>query len=216
MAQLIQQDRYPKFVADQVLTEKSLNQMFGYLEEQQRLTRTTLIGIGVMCGMEVSINGAGTALTISEGVGVTSKGYLVPFPETTYTLYNDEFSAEQEFFYNPFLNADGSQKFTLNLLHNDGAAEVQKPLTAAFLADKVVVIFVELLKVDNKNCDPDSCDDKGCTVEVTHRPLLVSRADIDNLIFGDGEVPFLHEPSCTEWPEIKMPKYDVPATLLLS
>lgn len=216
MAQLIQQDRYPKFVADQVLTEKSLNQMFGYLEEQQRLTRTTLIGIGVLCGMEVSINGSGTALTISEGVGVTSKGYLVPFPETTYTFYNDEFSAEQEFFYGPFLDASDKQKFTLNLLHNDGAAEVQKPLTAAFLADKVVVIFVELLKVDNKNCDPDTCDDKGCTVEVTHRPLLVAEADIDNLIFGDGELPFLHEPSCIEWPEIKMPKYDVPATLLLS
>ncbi|QCX00966.1 hypothetical protein FGM00_12905 [Aggregatimonas sangjinii] len=216
MAQVIQQDRYPKFVADQVLTEKSLNQMFGYLEEQQRLTRTTLIGIGILCGMEVSVNAAGTALTISEGVGVTSKGYLVPFPETTYTLYNDEFSAEQDFFYPPFLDAADTQKFPLHLLHNDGAAEVQKPLTPGFLEDKVVVIFVELLKVDNKNCDPDSCDDKGCTVEVTHRPLLVAQANIDNLIFGDGEVPFLHEPACTEWPEIKMPKYDVPATLLLS
>ena len=102
MAQSIIHDRYPKFVADQVLSEKSLNQMFGYLEEQQRLTRTTLIGIGVMCGMEVSVNDAGTALTISEGVGVTSKGYLVPFPKTTYSQYNDEFSAEQELFYPPF------------------------------------------------------------------------------------------------------------------
>ncbi|NHF58032.1 hypothetical protein FK220_001680 [Flavobacteriaceae bacterium TP-CH-4] len=216
MAQSIQHDRYPKFVADQVLTEKSLNQMFSYLEDQQRLTRTTLIGIGILCGMEVSVNDDGTELTISHGVGVTSKGYLVPFPETTYTFYNDEFSAEQEFFYEPFLNADTTQKFPLNLLHNDGAAEIQKPLTSDFLEDKVVVVFVELLKVDNKNCDPDSCDDKGCTVEVTHRPLLVAQEDIDNLIFGGDEDPFLHEPSCVEWPEIKMPKYNVPATLLLS
>ncbi|MBT8184982.1 MAG: hypothetical protein KJN76_09080 [Eudoraea sp.] len=216
MAQSIQHDRYPKFVADQVLTEKSLNQMFGYLEEQQRLTRTTLIGIGILCGMEVSVNADGTELTISHGVGVTSKGYLVPFPETTYTLYNDEFSAEQEFFYPPFLDGAQKQKFPLHLLHNDGAAEVQKPLSADFLEDKVVVIFVELLKVDNKNCDPDSCDDKGCTVEVTHRPLLVAQENIADLIHSDGELPFLHEPSCVEWPELKMPKYNVPATFLLS
>ena len=87
MAQSIQHDRYPKFVADQVLTEKSLNQMFGYLEEQQRLTRSTLIGIGVMCGMEVRPAADSTSLTITQGVGVTSKGYLVPFPETTYAPF---------------------------------------------------------------------------------------------------------------------------------
>ncbi|WP_299885365.1 carboxypeptidase-like regulatory domain-containing protein [uncultured Lacinutrix sp.] len=216
MAQSIQYDRYPKFVADQVLTEKSLNQMFGYLEEQQRLTRSTLIGIGILCGMNVSVNNTGTALTISQGVGVTSKGYLVPFPETTYTFYNDKFSAEQEFFYRPFLNPDDTQKFPLHLLHNDGAAEIQIPLSADFLEDKVVVIFVELLKVDNKNCDPDSCDDKGCTVEVAHRPLLIAKDHINELIFNEDDVPFLHEPSCIEWPEIKMPKYNVPSTLLLS
>ncbi|WP_234387106.1 carboxypeptidase-like regulatory domain-containing protein [Aquimarina sp. Aq78] len=218
MGQSIQHDRYPKFVADQVLTEKSLNQMFGYLEEQQRLTRTTLIGIGVMCGMEVSVNASRTALTISQGVGVTSKGYLVPFPETTYTFYNDEFSAEQEFMYPPFINAiTKKQKFPLYLLHNNGAAEIKKPITASFLEDKVVVVFVELLKVDNKNCDPDSCDDKGCTVEVTHRPLLVDRENLNELIFsGANKKPFLHESSCIEWPEVKIPRYNVPSTLLLS
>ncbi|WP_232622942.1 carboxypeptidase-like regulatory domain-containing protein [Pareuzebyella sediminis] len=217
MAQSIEHDRYPKFVADQVLTEKSLNQMFGYLEEQQRLTRTTLIGIGVMCGMRVSVNDTRTSLTISHGVGVTSMGYLVPFPETTYTLYNDEFSAEVEIMYPPFIDeSTQTQKFPLHLLHNDFAAEVQKPLNADFLEDKVVVIFVELLKVDNKNCDPDSCDDKGCTIEVTHRPLLVAQEDIGDLIFGDNDLPFLNEPACIEWPALKMPKYNVPATLLLS
>ncbi|TMM58009.1 hypothetical protein FEE95_00865 [Maribacter algarum] len=216
MAQRIEQDRYPKFVADQVLTERSLNQMFGYLEEQQRLTRTTLIGIGILCGMKVSLNSDGTELTISHGVGVTSKGYLVPFPETTYSFYDDTFSPEQEIFYDPFLDDDNKQKFDLHLLHNNDAAEVQISLTPDFLKDMVVVIFVELLKVDNKNCDPDSCDDKGCTIEVTHRPLLVHKDDIHNLIFGDAENPFLNEPSCIEWQELKMPKYNVPSTIQFS
>ncbi len=217
MAQSIEHYRYPKFVADQVLTEKSLNQMFGYLEEQQRLTRTTLIGIGVMCGMQVTVNDTQTQLTISHGVGVTSKGYLIPFPETTYSLYDDTFSAEEEIIYDLFVDdVTKTQKFPLYRMHNDFAADVQKPLSSSFLEDKVVVIFVELLKVDNQNCDPDSCDDKGCTIEITHRPLLVAQEHIDQLIFGDNELPFLNEPSCIEWPALKMPKYNVPATLLLS
>lgn len=217
MGQTVTKDRYPQFVADQVLTEKSLNQMFGYLEEQQRLTRSTLIGIGILCGLNVRVNDAGTALTITAGVGVTSKGYLVPFPETTYQFYNDEFSAEQEHYYEPFLNDDNEQAFTLNLLHNDEAAEIQKPITPDFLEDKVVVIFVELLKVDNKNCDPDSCDDKGVTIEVTHRPLLIAQEDIHNLIASNenGE-PFYHEPACVEWPELRMPRYNVDSTFLLN
>jgi len=218
MAQSIQHDQYPKFVADQVLTEKSLNQMFGYLEEQQRLTRTTLIGIGIMCGLKVRVSEDGNSITITEGVGVTSKGYLVPFPEQTFPFYNDQFSAEQDFMYPPFIDAgSGKQKFPLYLLHNNGAAEIKKPVSAAFLAEKAVLIFVELLKIDNKNCDPDTCDDKGCTVEVTHRPLLIDLEHLDELILsGPDNAPFLAEPACVEWPEIKMPRYNVPATKILS
>jgi hypothetical protein len=132
MSQTIQHDRYPKFVADQVLTEKSLNQMFGYLEEQERLTRATLIGIGVMCGMNVKVNAEGNAITITHGVGVTSKGYLVPFPETTYALYDDKFSAEQEIYYPPFLDGANKQKFPLYLLHNNAAAKLKSQLMLRF------------------------------------------------------------------------------------
>jgi len=218
MAQPVQNDRYPEFVADQVLTATSLNQMFGYLEEQQRLTRTTLIGIGVLCGMKVRVSNDGTSLTITSGVGVTSKGYLVVFPETKYIFYDDEFSAEQELIYEPFIDAGtGKQKFPLYLLHSNGAAEIKKPINTSFLEDKAVVIFVELLQIDNKNCDPDSCDDKGRTIEVTPRPLLVDLENLDELIFKGLEgIPYHLRPTCIEWPEIRMPRYNVPATLALN
>ena len=41
---------YPKFVADQVLTSDNLNDLFGYLDEQGRLTRANVSGIGLVCG----------------------------------------------------------------------------------------------------------------------------------------------------------------------
>jgi len=61
---LIQQTIYPEFVADQILSSEHLNRLFGYLEEQERLTRANLIGIGIVCGLEVKINTAGSALVI--------------------------------------------------------------------------------------------------------------------------------------------------------
>jgi hypothetical protein len=44
---------YPDFVPDQLLTSDNLNQLFGYLDEQGRMTRTNLIGIGIVCGLDV-------------------------------------------------------------------------------------------------------------------------------------------------------------------
>jgi hypothetical protein len=79
-----------------------------------------------------------------------------------------------------------------------------------------VVIFVELLKIDNKNCDPDSCDDKGTTIEVTHRPLLVDLENLEDLIYKTEDKSPIDEAMCVEWPEIKMPRYNVPSTYILN
>ncbi|MFI5171332.1 MAG: hypothetical protein ACHQFW_03025, partial [Chitinophagales bacterium] len=68
---------YPVFVADQVLTPGHLNEITTYLDDQDRLTRNKLIGIGIACGLE--LNCSGSAISISKGVGVTSKGYLINY-----------------------------------------------------------------------------------------------------------------------------------------
>ncbi|MDZ7581809.1 MAG: hypothetical protein U5R30_14765 [Deltaproteobacteria bacterium] len=47
------QNFYTIFESGQVLTSKHLNDLATYLTEQDRLTRNKLIGIGVVCGLEV-------------------------------------------------------------------------------------------------------------------------------------------------------------------
>lgn len=42
--------KYPVFEADQVLSQKHLNNITSYLEEQDRVTRVGAIGIGIVCG----------------------------------------------------------------------------------------------------------------------------------------------------------------------
>jgi hypothetical protein len=212
---------YPKFVPNQVLTSDNLNDLFGYLDEQQRLTRTNLVGIGIVCGLEIKTgtDSGGRYITITKGTGVTSQGFLVTVPETTYHHYN-QFDAVRPAYYDRFVNiAAKTQKMPLWELKQSGEIEdADNPFHALtdpanFLIDKVVLIFVELLETNNKNCDPDSCDDKGIMVTVNFRPLLILKSDV--LAFLSN---YSNQPPATKalsLQELRMPRFDVAATLLL-
>jgi len=77
---------YPVFEADQVLTNRHLNDMFNYLEQHDRLTRIKLIGSGIVCGLEVSFQQK-ESISISKGCGLTSQGYLITFCDTVFTHF---------------------------------------------------------------------------------------------------------------------------------
>jgi len=202
------QINYPQFVPDQLLTSEHLNQLFGYLEEQDRLTRTNLIGIGIACGLEVRINAAGTEVTITKGCGVTSEGYLVAIPETTYTS-SKPYNAIQERIYDRFADAGKNQRFPIDELKQAAVEEGTSPLSLAGLSDKVVLLFVEILEEGAKNCNPNSCDDKGVHVTVTFRPLLIDRKDADSMNKDQALPKAIHNLA-----DIKMRRYDVKATNL--
>lgn len=200
------QVNYPEFVPDQLLTSAHLNQLFGYLEEQGRLTRTNLIGIGIVCGLEVKTNAGGTAITITKGCGVTSEGYLVAIPEITYTS-SKPFNAVQERIYAQFVDGSKNPRFDILELKQAAVEEGTTPLSAGGLTNKVVLIFVEILEEGAKNCNPNSCDDKGVNVTVTFRPLLIDKEDADSM--GEGN---LLPKNIVALPDLRMRRYDVLAT----
>jgi hypothetical protein len=200
---------FPEFVPDQLLTSSDLNELFGYLDEQGRMTRTNLIGIGIVCGLEVKLNPAKTELTITKGCGVTSEGYLISVPLTIYSEFNT-FDAEKEKYYGRFVDmTTKEQKFPIWELKQAAVDPDATNITESFLQNKVVVLFVELLGEKNKNCDPNSCDDKGVHVNVTIRPLLVNKADAGTLI---GAIPSSKIDTFTGLPDIRMRRFDVPNT----
>ncbi|MEP7110786.1 MAG: hypothetical protein ABI760_22520 [Ferruginibacter sp.] len=219
---------YPKFVANQVLTSDNLNDLFGYLDEQGRMTRTNLIGIGIVCGLQVKTgtDGDGLNITITKGCGVTSAGYLVSVPELKFHHYNI-FDAAKCTYYDKFVDTAGdadatpqippnTQRFPLwelkqlgepedaaNLFHN-----LNDPVN--FLNNLVVLLFVELLEKNNKNCDPDSCDDKGTNVTVSFRALLVTTANANSLITSISDN--LTSSQFNLLSDIFMPRWDVSDT----
>lgn len=199
---------YPNFVADQLLTAKNLNDLFQYLDKQQRGTRTNLIGIGIVCGLELIIDTNKPSISITKGCGITSEGYLVRWDDAKFENYIP-YDAAKELVYSPFYG-DGKQRFDIDELKSNASGEGIKKLSTAYLKDKVVLLFVELIDLEAKNCDPESCDDKGENITLTIRPLIVDKKAAAYLNGGlTGGSSF-----STTWaglPEIKMPRHHLPA-----
>lgn len=200
---------YPEFVPDQLLSSEHLNQLFEYLEEQGRLSRTNLIGIGIVCGLELQPLADGKSITITKGCGVTSEGYLISVEGINYTKYKD-FNPVQDRLYSKFVDSGRQARFHIDELIQDSVEEASE-LSADFLKNKVVLLFVEILEEGAKNCNPNSCDDKGINVTVSFRPLLIDVNDAKSLMSEDQEASVK---KFRELDELRMPRFDIPATLL--
>ena len=56
---------FKRFTENQVLTESHLNQIVDYFDDQIRLSRTCLSGVGIVCGFEVSCDELVSTITLS-------------------------------------------------------------------------------------------------------------------------------------------------------
>ena len=195
--------QFPTFVANQVLTPESLNQVFEYLDEQERMTRVYLTGTGIVGGLPVSVSGDGTLLTIGCGCGVTTDGFLIRTDETTYNSYAP-FDFTSTDVYQPFCLPAGSttppyRAFPIYELYNNGNINIQDNpyvpapsgvttygLTNAFLQNMVVVLLCDVNSVQAQNCNTESCDGLGVTNTVTYRALLINQASVGTVLNNVG------------------------------
>ncbi len=171
-------DHFPVFEANQVLSSRHLNNVFDYLDQQTRWTRSHLIGIGIVCGLEIKLDTtAGPAILLSRGCGVTSEGYLVVEPDDVSLVSCRPYAAPTVVCYPPFARYPLWELFPSG---EPGTTLLDSPTN--FLADKAVVLFLELKKEGLRNCSPNSCDDKGSEITATVRRLLIERKNLDAMI----------------------------------
>ena len=76
---------YPKYSPGEVLTHSSLNSSFGYLEEQDRLVRSSVIGSGIVDGLEYRYTNG--KITICKGVALTADGFYIQVTKDTTFKY---------------------------------------------------------------------------------------------------------------------------------
>lgn len=172
-------DHFPVFEANQVLTSGHLNDVFDYLDQQERLTRSHLVGIGIVCGLEIKLTGGTIAL--SKGCGVTSEGYLIVEPDDLSLVAYRGYTLPPDIDYPQFKN--GADQYALWELFEAGTPNTTLLNSPAnFLNDKAVLLFLELKKEGLRNCSPNNCDDKGSQVTATVRRLLIAKSDLDKII----------------------------------
>lgn len=219
------QDIYPVFEANQVLSDLHLNEIFNYLDEQDRLTRANLIGIGIVCGLEISLNPPGATtptIRLTRGCGVTSEGYLIVEPDDVDLVLYREYVLPQEPAYRPLKDqSSAGEQFDLWELFPAGEPETTALETSAgFLNDKAVLLFLELKKEGLRNCSPNNCDDKGAKITATVKRLLIKVEDLakviaaanqleGNLTLADLDVALSTR---LNLPDVRVPRYDVPNT----
>lgn len=211
--------KYPVFEADQVLSQKHLNTVVSYLEEQDRLSRTGLLGMGIICGLEIS-HPQPNQIKISCGTAVTSLGYEINWEEKLFTFYHDlELSANflganysKELFLEPMLK-HGSKylpfKNAIELLEPTTTEPLKAAIPNGFFNDKVVIFILETALIDEKNCVNTNCDDKGKRLEFTVRPLVINISDIAPLLLLGFDIK---KPS----QKLATPRYNVPFKNLIT
>lgn len=217
------QATFPVFEANQVLANSHLNQLFNYLDEQERLTRANLIGIGIVCGLELRLDAATTTIHLSKGCGITSEGYFIMEPDDVALVAYRNYTLPGKSDYAPFINGASAGKPQYALWELFPAGEPgTKPLTtpANFLNDKALLLFLELKQDALRTCSPNDCDDKGAAVTGTLRRLLIGSEDLKAIIaaannlgsaltFTDLATVVLAR---LNLPDLRLPRYDVPNT----
>lgn len=203
------QNKLPNFEANQVLSNEHLNQIVAYLEEQGRLTRNHLLGNGIVSGLEVRRTAA-TSLTITEGVGVSSAGYLM-LPQSDnfqtdakgkrFIAFNKRRKFEPKFLLFPYkddlVNTFNAYDLFAGLGEVWQLVETAVPnntdptnvflLTPADLNNNVVVLFLQIQVKELKSCEADSCMELGRQWTYSVVPLLMSKADADKLLQNENK-----------------------------
>lgn len=107
--------QYRRFTKNQVLTEGNLNEVVDFFDDQDRLSRIYLSGVGIVCGLYPAYNEAQKTISITQGTGITTDGDLfklyqadvlgnkkIDFDSKTYThckIYDNTKAAYKPFFY---------------------------------------------------------------------------------------------------------------------
>jgi hypothetical protein len=219
------QDKYPLFETNQVLTKCQLNQLFNYLDEQERLTRANLIGIGIECGLEVRLENSGTnkIIRLNKGCGSSSAGYLLVEPEDVTLGSYQKYILPAGIDYPPFKYESGGKQFQYllwELLPEGQADSTLIGKEPGFLDNKAVLLFLELKPEDLRNCTPNNCDDMGQKVVATLRPLLVGIDDLAKIIAVANQLGTGYSATDIEsallsklnLPDLHLPRYNVPNT----
>ena len=177
--------KYTVFERDQVLTEAQLNGVVQYLDVGERLARVELIGVGIACGLRVSLTGAGNQVTLTKGTGVTTDGDLVAvLADTVYPSFRARPATARGY---DKLKSNGVPVPAWELVADAADTTATKLVdfaatTGVALSATTALILVETCDEDKDRCSGTDCDNLGKTRVHDLKLLLVSTGAAANLL----------------------------------
>lgn len=179
---------YSRFVKDQVLTEVQLNEIIDFFEDQHRLTRTCLIGTGIVCGLH--LQRTSTQHTLSAGAAITTDGDLLKMELTNYKHFA-EYTMPDAGKYDPFYYKEGEKEKVVKLYQLLTDEDKDKITSAQVhgikdldseISNWVAILYLEYYLKDPENCTPTNCDNLGQRQVAKPRLLVLSKSDLDKVI----------------------------------
>jgi hypothetical protein len=165
---------YTIFEDNQVLTKEPLNRLVDYLDDQERLTRVSLLGVGIFCGLRLSVGSTG--IVLSKGVAVTTDGDLLRVPQDlTYTRFRTYGTEAPK--YDPFYDGANMRK-VFELVGEDVTGADTLDTFGSNVADMVGVLLMESFQKDADLCTGGDCDNKGKDALGNVKLLLMAPADV--------------------------------------
>jgi len=165
---------YHRFVDNQVLTDDQLNEVIDHINFQDKLSRTSLIGVGIVCGLEVK--STGTNIQLTQGVAVTTDGDLLKKGETVYKGFKT--FTDENVKYGHFLQGEGVVE--LYELEEDSSASDVSPLgqfqtQTGITKDRMVaLLYLESFLKEEEDCSPVDCNAQGREAAHNLRVLVTS------------------------------------------
>jgi hypothetical protein len=178
---------YTLFEADQVLTHDQLNSVAHYADDQIRLTRVKLGGVGIACGLRASL--AGTGVRVTGGVGVTTDGDLLYLDGDTafdrWRVYDASYPAYPPLYTGGDVNAAMLAAYELIPAGTPGSpGEPMSGFAAATgraLNSLTAVLLMESYRRDDDLCSGTDCDNLGAQAVNTRKLILVEPAAVPAL-----------------------------------
>lgn len=175
---------YEEFRPDQVLTHNNLNKLVDYFEDQDRLTRTHLSGVGIGCGLKI-LSYSNSKIKISKGFGITTDGDLVKSSESEF-LYYTALSDNGKY---PLF--EGKKVFELHTTESAASLTDEIPLAdlkaqeGIFPVDCMLIAYVESFTEDEGLCGGFGCDDTGNKVYANLKFLITHKDNYGDFIAKD-------------------------------
>jgi hypothetical protein len=177
---------YSVFERDQVLTEAQLNSVSEYLDDQDRLSRVNLTGVGIVCGLRVRLSNSGT-VRLGKGLGITTDGDLLRIAaDTSYTGFRPYDTSFPKY---PPLYADAETMLPAWELLQDATADpLARPLgqfpgtTGSPLGEMAALLLVESYIRDHDLCTGADCDNHSKDYISAVRLVLVDKSSVSALM----------------------------------